>query len=325
VAYPAEATGTAPARGSGPTDREAGRIGEGGGKRQRRARGRKTTCQYCGRTFVAAQEYRGYSRKYCSAKCTGQSNAARARAQDPPREVIWTLYEIEGLSDREVARRFGRSHQWALKVRRHYGIDALPRREQNLRRHGGPTRRISSKGYVLVSGPGGEEFEHRLVAERKLGRRLRPGEVVHHIDGDKTNNQASNLRVFASHSEHMRFERPRKPPKSRAGERALKRVFNLRLKGEDRCRNCGRGGPLHLHHAVPRSMSHAARTELLNGLPLCPRCHSGWHQRVVTIYRDVFTEAEWQFISAVELFGQRIGAWIDDRYPDRGLPFRQDP
>lgn len=27
--------------------------------------------------------------------------------------------------------------------------------------------------------------EHRVVAEQILGRELRPGEVVHHIDGDK--------------------------------------------------------------------------------------------------------------------------------------------
>ena len=32
------------------------------------------------------------------------------------------------------------------------------------------------------------KHEHRLVAEEKLGRPLRKGEVVHHIDGDYKNN-----------------------------------------------------------------------------------------------------------------------------------------
>ena len=44
---------------------------------------------------------------------------------------------------------------------------------------------------------------HRVVAEKMLGRKLRPGEVVHHIDGDKRNNRPENLMVFASQSEHV--------------------------------------------------------------------------------------------------------------------------
>jgi len=43
---------------------------------------------------------------------------------------------------------------------------------------------------------------HRVVAEQMLGRKLRPGEVVHHIDGDKRNNTPSNLMVFKNQAEH---------------------------------------------------------------------------------------------------------------------------
>lgn len=48
---------------------------------------------------------------------------------------------------------------------------------------------------------------HRVVAERKLGRPLRPGEVVHHIDGDIHNNDPDNLVVFSSQSLHAAFHR----------------------------------------------------------------------------------------------------------------------
>jgi hypothetical protein len=44
--------------------------------------------------------------------------------------------------------------------------------------------------------------EHRTVAEKKLGRKLRPGEVVHHIDRDKTNNHPNNLWVFPNQKAH---------------------------------------------------------------------------------------------------------------------------
>ena len=47
--------------------------------------------------------------------------------------------------------------------------------------------------------------EHRAAAEAILGRELRPGEVVHHIDGDKRNNSPENLWIFPSQAEHARW------------------------------------------------------------------------------------------------------------------------
>jgi hypothetical protein len=47
--------------------------------------------------------------------------------------------------------------------------------------------------------------EHRRVAESTLGRPLRKGEVVHHIDGDKFNNAPENLLVMPSQAEHARL------------------------------------------------------------------------------------------------------------------------
>ena len=43
--------------------------------------------------------------------------------------------------------------------------------------------------------------EHRLVAEELVGRYLKPYEDVHHIDGNKENNNINNLEVIL-HSEH---------------------------------------------------------------------------------------------------------------------------
>ena len=49
------------------------------------------------------------------------------------------------------------------------------------------------------------KHEHRLVAEEKLGRPLRKGEVVHHIDGDYKNNDPNNLMILPSQREHVKL------------------------------------------------------------------------------------------------------------------------
>jgi HNH endonuclease len=43
---------------------------------------------------------------------------------------------------------------------------------------------------------------HRWMAEKKLGRKLRPGEVVHHKDRNKLNNNQDNLWVFQNQTQH---------------------------------------------------------------------------------------------------------------------------
>lgn len=54
------------------------------------------------------------------------------------------------------------------------------------------------KTYTKIYG----RHAHRVVAEQKLGRSLLPGEIVHHIDGNKRNNEPENLMIFASQEEH---------------------------------------------------------------------------------------------------------------------------
>ena len=49
--------------------------------------------------------------------------------------------------------------------------------------------------------------EHIVIAESVIGRELKDGEVVHHKDRKRRNNDPSNLMVFTSSSAHARYHK----------------------------------------------------------------------------------------------------------------------
>lgn len=55
--------------------------------------------------------------------------------------------------------------------------------------------------------PNGYVYEHIIIIETILERKLLPKEVIHHIDGIKLNNAPSNLMVVSSQSEHINIHR----------------------------------------------------------------------------------------------------------------------
>lgn len=62
-------------------------------------------------------------------------------------------------------------------------------------------RRVTRKGYIEIKTFAGYKREHVFIMESLLGRSLDCHEVVHHVDGNKANNDISNLQLM-SHGEH---------------------------------------------------------------------------------------------------------------------------
>lgn len=64
---------------------------------------------------------------------------------------------------------------------------------------------VNGNGYVqFTRGENKDRSEHDVAMEARLGRRLRPDEVVHHIDRDRENNSENNLALI-TRAGHMRL------------------------------------------------------------------------------------------------------------------------
>ena len=55
---------------------------------------------------------------------------------------------------------------------------------------------LVGSGYKNIKwGRNKSEYTHRLIAEYKLGRKLRKNEEINHIDRNKSNNSLENIEV----------------------------------------------------------------------------------------------------------------------------------
>lgn len=68
-------------------------------------------------------------------------------------------------------------------------------------------RRHGSTGYISVLKSGSLGFEHRVIAERALGRPLEKRHPVHHHDEDKENNANTNLVICEDAAYHSLLHR----------------------------------------------------------------------------------------------------------------------
>jgi HNH endonuclease len=76
-----------------------------------------------------------------------------------------------------------------------YGRETLIRRENG-------TGSVL-KGYIYIQKDGKKKMEHVSIAEKALGKPLPKGAEVHHVDGNKANNNPTNLVICPNRAYHM--------------------------------------------------------------------------------------------------------------------------
>ena len=146
-------------------------------------------CKICGNNFLAV------SAKICSKRCA--STLYRKRALETGKYQFECIY---------CGKNFKRSRPKNSQNELHRYCSTKCSR-QAITNKMLATPRINDKGYVMIgcrehpSARGGRVREHRLVVEKAIGRYLDKSEIVHHIDGDRQNNELSNL-MITNHQNH---------------------------------------------------------------------------------------------------------------------------
>lgn len=122
------------------------------------------------------------------------------------------MYVDQRMTCAEIADQLGCAHQTISKKLKAFGIPSRRVGPKSGHEHpgwkGGIT--VDKAGYILVYRPNhpncnsnGYIRHHRLVMEEILGRYLTEKEVVHHKDGDPSNNDPENLKLFATNGHHL--------------------------------------------------------------------------------------------------------------------------
>ena len=128
------------------------------------------------------------------------------------------LYNVKNESLRKIAEYLGVTQN---AVRRYFKKYEIPFKETSYAKSISTTGKrsgnwkgekcITSHGYVSVYNPdhphAGKKkrvYEHILVMENHIGRYLEKGEVVHHINGNKSDNRIENL-MLLTNSEHVKL------------------------------------------------------------------------------------------------------------------------
>lgn len=158
------------------------------------------TCEICGATFQRKPSEIG---KYCSKSCRGRAFGGEKSCHWKGGLATYTC--ANPACGKSFQRPPSQAIDHELRYCSHACFAAHLRGPNSPNWKGG---RTWSGGYFKIYAPDhpnaakdGYIGEHVLVVAGKIGRSLRPGECVHHVDGDPTNNDPANLVVLTA-SEH---------------------------------------------------------------------------------------------------------------------------
>ncbi len=162
----------------------------------------------CDNTFFYIAPMRGAKRKYCDKRCGNLVKAANYLAKHGKEKIkqdrtthLITCGFCKKQVLRDISTRKFCNNKCAIESKKKF-LDIPDCLES-------ASRKLDKNlGYVRVYVPmhpeantWGYVYEHRVIAEQIIGRRLEKGEIVHHKNGKRWDNRPENLEVM-THEEH---------------------------------------------------------------------------------------------------------------------------
>lgn len=194
-------------------------------------------CKICGKKVKKKPSViKKCKNNFCSIKCVGIYNSMRVFSKGhrkkisiamKKRKMTWghkvsETKKMEGTCLGEKNPMYGKHHSKEMKLKISQNKERSEKISKALKGIKKPSGKEShslnggirlNNGYVQIYMPNHPfskrkcVWEHRLVVERHIGRYLTKKEVVHHINGIRTDNRIENLMLFATHREHMSFHK----------------------------------------------------------------------------------------------------------------------
>lgn len=145
------------------------------------------TCKLCDIEFSA---FPSDKRTYCSWECRNKSKNRVVICRMCNREFSRPKSRGAVYCSRDCStKRMGQLHpQW----------------KTGIRNDGHGYKNVWSPYHPYTSNQGYVQ-EHRLIVEQKLKRFLKPKEIIHHINHDKSDNRLENLFLFSNQSDHIKI------------------------------------------------------------------------------------------------------------------------